>query len=180
MARLTKQTKDKFKILDPGCGTAILSSSFIETLAKENGNLKEIELVVYETDQDILPYTQAVLDYLGKWLKQYKIKFEATLDTNDFVLENKDCFQVSVTLFSEPKNATYYIVIKLFKSWAGSLRQYDIQISTGPVVSFYDTSFQFPDLTSLRRNPFIACTTIEQRKTPIFSQTKIKNYELAA
>ena len=111
MAGLTKQTKDKFKILDPGCGTVILSSSLIETLAKQNDNLKEIELVVYETDQDILPYTQAMLNYLGKWLKQYKIKFKATLDTNDFVLENKDCFQVSATLFSEPKNATYDIVI---------------------------------------------------------------------
>lgn len=111
MAGLAKQTKDKFKILDPGCGTAILSSSLIETLAKNNDSLKEIEIAVYETDQDILPYTQVVLDYLGKWLKKFKIKFKATLDTNDFVLENKDCFQVSATLFSEPKNATFDIVI---------------------------------------------------------------------
>lgn len=111
MAGLTKQTKDKLKILDPGCGTTILSSSLIETLAKQNGNLKEIELVVYETDQDILPYTQATLNYLTQWLKKYKIKFKVTLDTNDFVLENKDCFQVSATLFSEPKNAIYDIVI---------------------------------------------------------------------
>ncbi|HUZ57923.1 MAG TPA: N-6 DNA methylase [Hanamia sp.] len=111
MAGLPKQTKDKLKILDPGCGTAILSSSLIETLAKQNENLKEIELVGYETDQDILPYTQMVLDYLDKWLKQHKIKFKATLNSNDFVLENKDCFQVSATLFSEPQNATYDIVI---------------------------------------------------------------------
>lgn len=111
MAGLTKQTKEKFKILDPGCGTAILSSSLIETLAKQNDSLKEIELIAYETDQDILPFTQATIDYLGKWLKKYKINFKATLDTNDFVLENKDCFQVSATLFSEPKNATYDIVI---------------------------------------------------------------------
>lgn len=111
MAGLAKQTKEKFKILDPGCGTAILSSSLIEKIAKDNDSLKEIELVVYETDRDILPYTQSVLHYLGKWLKQYKIKFRVTIETNDFVLENKDCFQVSVTLFSEPKNATYDIVI---------------------------------------------------------------------
>lgn len=111
MAKLSKQTKDKFKILDPGCGTAILSSSLIEALAKCNDNLKEIELVVYETDQDISPYTQAVLDYLGIWLNKYKIKFKATLDTNDFVLENKHCFQVSATLFAESKNASYDIVI---------------------------------------------------------------------
>src|SRR6185312_1909319 len=70
MAGLAKQNKDKFKILDPGCGTAILSGSLIEILAKRNDTLKEVELVVYETDQDILPYTKAVLDYMGKWLKQ--------------------------------------------------------------------------------------------------------------
>ena len=338
MAGLAKQNKNKLKILDPGCGTAILSGSLIETLAKHNGTLKEIELVVYETDQDILPYIQAVLDYLDKWLKHYKIKFKATLSPIDFVLENKDCFEISATLFSEPRNATYDIVIsnppyfkipkedkratvaksivwgepniysifmmvatkllteggelifitprsfasgnyfrafreaffqeieiehiylfgsrtdtfdgdsflqetlilkgkkqklndhltsilvtnsngikdiqnftekiykvdelidlkskekiiqlpanetddkviKLFKSWAESLGQYDIQISTDPVVSFYDTSFKSPDLISLRRNLFIACTTIEQKKKLIFIKTKIKNYELAA
>jgi adenine-specific DNA-methyltransferase len=111
MAGLTKQTKDNLKILDPGCGTAILSSSIIETLSNQNNTLKEIELVVYETDKDILPYTQATLDYLTKWLKKYKINFKATLDTNDFILENKDCFQVSATLFSEPQNTIYDIVI---------------------------------------------------------------------
>ena len=111
MAGLTKQTRDNLKILDPGCGTAILSSSLIEALAKQNRDLKEIELVGYETDQDILPYTQRVLDYLGKWLKQHKIKFNVSLDTNDFVLENKDCFQLSATLFAEPKNGVFDIVI---------------------------------------------------------------------
>lgn len=111
MAGLTKQVQDKLKILDPGCGTAILSSALIETLVKRNDTLKEVELVVYETDKDILPYTQATLDYLGKWLKKNKIKFKSILDTNDFVLENKECFELSATLFFEPKNAIYDIVI---------------------------------------------------------------------
>lgn len=111
MAGLSKQTQDKLKILDPGCGTAILSTSLIETLARQNDKLREIELVVYETDQDILHYTQATLDYLGKWLTKNKIKFKATLDTNDFVLENKECFEHSPTLFFEPKNSIYDIVI---------------------------------------------------------------------
>lgn len=111
MAGLVKQTQDKLKILDPGCGTAILSSSLIETLVKRSDTIKEIELVVYETDKDILPFTQATLDYLSKWLKKNKIKFKTTLDTNDFVLENKECFEQSATLFFEPKNAIYDIVI---------------------------------------------------------------------
>lgn len=110
MAGLVKQTKAKWKILDPGCGTAILSSSLIETLVLRE-DIKEIELVVYETDKDILPYTQATLDYLKNWLRKKKIGFKSTLDTNDFVLENRDCFEQTNTLFYEPKNAIYDIVI---------------------------------------------------------------------
>ncbi|MCK9411582.1 MAG: N-6 DNA methylase [Prolixibacteraceae bacterium] len=111
MAGLAKQTKNTLKILDPGCGTAILSSSLIESLAKQNDNLSVVELVVYEIDQDILPYTQATLYYLGEWLKQYNIKFIPRIETKDFVLENKDCFDQNATLFSEPQKATFDIVI---------------------------------------------------------------------
>lgn len=111
MARLVKQTKDKLKILDPGCGTAILSSSLIETIILRGDAIKEIELVVYETDKDILPYTHATIDYLKIWLQKKKVQFKAILDTNDFVLENRDCFEQASTLFFEPKNAIYDIVI---------------------------------------------------------------------
>lgn len=111
MSGLVKQSKNKLKILDPGCGTAILSSSLIETLVQKNDTLKEIELIVYETDNDILPFTQATLNYLKIWLQINHVEFKATLDTNDFVLENKDCFELSNTLFYEPRNAIYDIVI---------------------------------------------------------------------
>lgn len=111
MAKLVRNTSGKLKILDPGCGTAILSSSLIETIILRGDRVKEIELLVYETDKDILPYTQATLDYLKTWLQEKKVGFKATLDTNDFVLENKDCFEQGNTLFYEPKNAVYDFVI---------------------------------------------------------------------
>lgn len=111
MAGLARQKKDKFRILDPGCGTAILASSLIEVLVEQNPTLKEIELVVYETDKDILPYAKAALDYLKSWLRKKKIKFESTLYTKDFVIDNKECFEQSATLFFEPKKLTFDIVI---------------------------------------------------------------------
>jgi adenine-specific DNA-methyltransferase len=40
-----------------------------------------------------------------------------------------------------PANESDDKVIRLFKSWSGSLHQYDIQISTGPVVSFRATQY---------------------------------------
>lgn len=97
-----------------------------------------------------------------KDIEKYTEKIYKTSELIDFNSKEK--------IIHLPTNETDDKVIKLFKSWAGSLKHYDIQISTGPVVSFYDTSFLFPDLTSLRRNPFITCTTIKQRKTPIFNQ----------
>ncbi|HEV8080964.1 MAG TPA: N-6 DNA methylase [Chitinophagaceae bacterium] len=111
MGNLVKQTKDKLKVLDPGCGTAILSSSLIETIVLHSDKVKDIELVVFETDQDILPYTQATLDYLQVWLQKNNVTFKSILNTNDFVLENKDCFEKGNTLFYEPNNAIFDIVI---------------------------------------------------------------------
>lgn len=111
MAGLIRHTKDNLKILDPGCGTAILSSALIETIILRGEEVKNIELIVFETDQDILPYTQATLDYLKIWLQKKKVDFKAVLNTNDFVLENNDCFEQASTLFYEPRNAIYDIVI---------------------------------------------------------------------
>jgi adenine-specific DNA-methyltransferase len=48
---------------------------------------------------------------LEKWLQGKKVGIKATLDKNDFVLVNKDCFEQTSTLFYEPKNAIYDIVI---------------------------------------------------------------------
>lgn len=111
MADLTKKDQDKLKILDPGCGTAILSTALIETLAKQKTDLKEIELTVYETDKDILPFTQEILNYTAKWLKGNKIKFTSNLNTHDFIVDNKDCFEQANMLFSEPQAGMYDIVI---------------------------------------------------------------------
>ncbi|MGN6605372.1 MAG: Eco57I restriction-modification methylase domain-containing protein [Ginsengibacter sp.] len=110
MAGLVKTRKAILKILDPGCGTAILSSSLIEKIVLNNDTIKEIELVVYETDEDILQYTETTLDYLKQWLEKRDIEFKSNIETNDFILENKDCFERS-TLFYEPKNSIYDIVI---------------------------------------------------------------------
>lgn len=111
MARLVKERNGKLKILDPGCGTGILFSSLIETIILRGDVVKEVELVVYETDKDILPYTQATLDYLKTWLQRKNVGFTAILDTSDFVLENKGCFEQASVLFYEPENAVYDIVI---------------------------------------------------------------------
>lgn len=70
-------------ILDPGCGTAILTCSLIEKLIEFN--LNSIQLVAYETDINLFPYTQKSLQYLKNWCNNRGISFKYTLLTSDFI-----------------------------------------------------------------------------------------------
>lgn len=97
------------RILDPGCGTTILSCALVEHLIN-NKNLKSIELVAYETDSNLIPLSKKSLDYLKVWLKSKKIDFNYSLHTDDFVLENADCLSQNVNLFSE-KGEPFDIII---------------------------------------------------------------------
>jgi len=78
------------RILDPGCGTAILTCSLIEHLVEHNSKLNSIDLVTYETDVDLIAFSQHSLQYLKKWLKQRAIHFTHVLHIHDFVLDNAD------------------------------------------------------------------------------------------
>ena len=89
------------RILDPGCGTAILTCALLEGLTNKNKNLDKVDLVVYETDSKLIPYTQKSLDYLKEWLEQQKISFQYSLQINDFILENAECLTYNENLFSK-------------------------------------------------------------------------------
>jgi len=55
MAELSNISKKNISILDPGAGIGILSVVLIEKLINE-GKVKKINLLCYETDNDVLPY----------------------------------------------------------------------------------------------------------------------------
>ena len=59
MGNLADPKSDKISILDPGCGTGILSCSLIEKLIQKSA-IKEIELTLFETDDKIVAETQKV------------------------------------------------------------------------------------------------------------------------
>jgi hypothetical protein len=86
MGSFSKSSDSSLRILDPGCGTAILTCALIEHLASNN-NLRAIELVAYETDNDLIPLSILSLEYLKEWLKTKKINFHYALKTTDFVFE---------------------------------------------------------------------------------------------
>jgi len=88
MASYCDLTKTTIRILDPGCGTAILTCALIEHLVETRNDIELIDLVAYETDPDLISFSQKTLTYLKKWLLEKGIKFQYLLHIHDFILDN--------------------------------------------------------------------------------------------
>lgn len=110
MGKLAESNEEEIKILDPGCGSAILSCCLVESLFEKDSNLRNIELTAYETDKALEPFTLKAIEYLGEWLKQRNVKFSYKLVANDFVLDQADCLKDEKTLFQKPIK-TFDIII---------------------------------------------------------------------
>lgn len=80
--------KEIVRILDPGCGVAILSCAIIEHLVLRSKGIREIILDLYDTDADLLPFSRLVLDYLSEWLKSRSIILCVSVRQDDFILAN--------------------------------------------------------------------------------------------
>lgn len=88
------QLNDKdVKILDPGCGTAILSCSLVESLLSLENFPAEIELVAFEIDKNLLSYTILSLEYLKKWAKKRGCNITYNVNNKDFILANSDTLE---------------------------------------------------------------------------------------
>jgi adenine-specific DNA-methyltransferase len=102
MASFAEFNNNSVSILDPGSGTAVLSSALIEHLINSNKNLSSINLVVYETDAELVPVLKNVLDYLQKWVELKGIQINIILHQEDFILYNADYFNEPGDLFIKP------------------------------------------------------------------------------
>lgn len=89
------------RLLDPGCGTAVLSCALIEKLVGRNPDLSGIELIAYETDPQLLQLTSLCLEFLDAWLKEKGIRFSYRLHQEDFILHNAGSLK-NTDLFSQP------------------------------------------------------------------------------
>jgi adenine-specific DNA-methyltransferase len=119
LASFSSLSKTTLRILDPGCGTAILSCALIEHLVDTSNEVKHIELVVYETDVDIIPFCDMVLKYLTKWLSIRKVRLDYQLQISDFILDNASVLRNHRTL-------------DLFENSSDSKAIFDIVISNPP------------------------------------------------
>ena len=109
MANLAKPNLDKISILDPGCGTAILSCSLIEKLVSDS-EIKEIDLTLYETDKSVVTQTKLVADYLAQWLENKNVKFNYSINELDFVIDNSEAFNANSLFETENVKQFDYII----------------------------------------------------------------------
>lgn len=91
MGDLAVPKSSRISILDPGCGTAILSCSLIEKLVSKI-NIERIDLTLYETDTTLLKETRKVVIFLQEWLHHKRIVANVVTKENDFVVDNASVF----------------------------------------------------------------------------------------
>lgn len=111
MASLCNVDKDNIKILDPGCGTTILSCSLIEYIVSKNHNLKSIELVCYEIDSELISKSHKSLQYLKLWLHKKGIQFQYIIHVYDFILSNATALYDDIFHNNDSFLETFDIVI---------------------------------------------------------------------
>lgn len=92
---------NEIRILDPGCGTAILTCTLIEGLISKNKNIFCINLVAYETDLDLILYSKKVLNYVKNWLDIKNIRFNYVLHNQDFIVVNAKALKESIFNINE-------------------------------------------------------------------------------
>ncbi len=110
MASLSSAHRDEIHILDPGCGTGVLSISLVEYLSQESSSIHTIHLVAYETDVKLVKYAQLTFQYLKEWLDDKGIRFEYTLHIADFVLDNTASLAAFNSLFGHELDTYDYII----------------------------------------------------------------------
>lgn len=98
------------RVLDPGCGSAILSCALVEKIVTASDNPLLIDVVAYETDLNLVPVASKVLSYLEEWGQKYGVIINTKLHSEDFILHNADCFKEPDDLFARPVEQFDFVI----------------------------------------------------------------------
>lgn len=75
----------RIRILDPGAGAGILTAAIVDRITRLR-SARHVELVVYETDEDVLPLLRETLDDCQARLSDAGHSSEVELRADDFIL----------------------------------------------------------------------------------------------
>lgn len=91
---------EPLRLLDPAAGSGILICAAIESIRFQTHRPKEIHVVAYELDRQLVPALQTVLGYLSTWCQEVlDIKLKVTVHAQDFVLKHARTLKLFGTLF---------------------------------------------------------------------------------
>ncbi|MDR1180832.1 MAG: N-6 DNA methylase [Bacteroidales bacterium] len=110
MGSLASIDKKQIDILDPGCGTAILTCALVENLVEQNPNIGVINLVAYEIDANLISLAEKSLSYLKEWLFERGISFKYIICIHDFIIEHYSCLNPPSLNFSGTKQNFDFII----------------------------------------------------------------------
>jgi adenine-specific DNA-methyltransferase len=110
MSGLALSNKKRIDILDPGCGTAVLTCALVECLIEQNPNIENINLVAYETDANLISLSEKSLSYLKYWLSEKNVSFRYDIFVDDFIMKNYRRLDRQCLLFSDTKQEFDFII----------------------------------------------------------------------
>lgn len=79
--------KSKVKILDPGCGSLMLSAALLQKIASIK-KVKEVELTLYENDTSILDLLYENMQVLKQFAEKENINLNIILKEENYILSN--------------------------------------------------------------------------------------------
>ncbi len=75
------------RVLDPGCGMALLACCAVEQLAIVADGPRKVEVLTYDTDAVLLEFTLCALAYAKEWAGEHGIKLYYQVHSTDFLVE---------------------------------------------------------------------------------------------
>lgn len=109
MASMFESTKGDVRILDPGAGTGVLFSAYIESLIAQKTRPCSIEVIAYETDRMILPHLEKTMRRCESLCKSVDINFYGTIKKEDYLLSAIN--ETRETLFNKPSRPFTHIIM---------------------------------------------------------------------
>lgn len=87
MANLTVIKKESIRVLDAGAGSGILTSAICEKCLK-NSFIKNIEIVLYENNETVLPILNYSLDLIKNTMENKGININYIIVNENFIIDN--------------------------------------------------------------------------------------------
>ncbi|MEN6424183.1 MAG: N-6 DNA methylase [Phycisphaerales bacterium] len=130
MASLCERDVPVVRILDPGAGTGALFAALTEHLVAKAHHPQSIEVVAYETDQNIVPHLETAIGLCRELCAQAGVAFQGIVRCEDFI--STATSQIHDNLFA-PMDAsfTHVILNPPYKKISGEARTRRVLNSAG-------------------------------------------------